>query len=107
MNVSGKILVSCKVRTTKEKKEWKSFFATFKEQDGKHPVFVSVRFSKEVPSDKLQDGYAYLLNNVEGFLSADEYNDKSNLVIVITKANVEQVFEPKKAVAKDTKNMPF
>ena len=106
MNVSGKILVS--VRDKKgEKGTFKSFFATFTDnKDTKHPLFVSVRFSKEIPSDKLKDKWAYLINVEEGFFTADVYQEKVSPVIVITKGKIENQYEPKKSVA-DDKNVDF
>ena len=108
MNVSGKLLVS--VRDKKgEKGTFKSFFATFTNKDDpKTPLFVSVRFGKEIPSDKLKDKWAYLLEVEEGFLTADVYEKKAKPVLVITKASVSEKYGPKKAVSEDKKeDMPF
>lgn len=108
MNISGKLLVS--VRDKKgEKGTFKSFFATFTNKDDpKYPLFVSVRFGKEIPSDKLKDKWAYLLEVEEGFFTADVWEKQARPVIVITKAKVTEKYEPKKAVAKESEEeMPF
>ena len=110
MNVNGKILVSVREKESKKGSKYRSYFATIsgKDDDGKScPLFVSVRFGKDVPADKLKVDWSYLLEVNEGFLTADVYNKKSSLVLVITKASVKEQYEPKKAVSNETNDMPF
>ena len=109
MNVNGNVVVFVNEKEGKNGK-FKSF-CTKLGKDGK--LYASVRFSKEIPSDKLEVGKAYTLDMEEGFLTNDVYNEKDYLTLVITKAHVSKVSEVKakskeQALAdKIDKDLPF
>ena len=110
MNINGKILVSVRVKESKKGSTYRSYFATIsgKDDDGKsYPVFVSVRFGKNIPADKLKNNWSYLLEVEEGFLTADVYDKEAKLVLVITKATTKEQYETKNAVSNESKDMPF
>lgn len=102
MDVLGKVVVFVNEKEGKNGK-FKSF-CTKIGKEGK--LYASVRFSKNIPSDKLEIGVAYTINITSGFLTNDVYNDKDYLTLVI----VEGKCESSSKVKTDTKkkeNYPF
>lgn len=84
LNVNGKIILNVKDGKTKEGKEYKSFYTSLEDEGTR--LFISVRFAKSIPSDKLESSKWYQLQVDDGFLVNDSYNKKPNLTLVITKA---------------------
>lgn len=93
MNVKGNVIVFVNEKEGKNGKF--NSFCTKIGKEGK--LYCGVRFSKDIPSDKLEVGKAYTIDVEEGFLTNDFYNDKNYLTLVIVKGKVAKVSEVKKS----------